>query len=108
MNKTEIRTVRDRVAEMYERHPYPKVDEDFKAYASGEAWLLESPNPSFHLYWPHDEMTDGLDIFLAGCGTQQAAQVAASIPMQGSLRRISQTIVSQRRSGWRIVLMQKT
>lgn len=80
MNKTEIRTVRDRVAEMYERHPYPQVDEDIKAYASGEAWLMESPNPSFHLYWPHDEMTDDLDILIAGCGTQQAAQIAAGIP----------------------------
>lgn len=80
MNKTEIRTVRDRVAEMYERHPYPPVDEDIKAYASGEAWLLESPNPNFHLYWPHDEVTDDLDILIAGCGTQQAAQVAASMP----------------------------
>jgi len=80
MNKTENRAVLDRVAEMYERHPYPPVDEDIKAYASGEAWLLESPNPNFHLYWPHDDMTDELDILIAGCGTQQAAQIAASMP----------------------------
>ena len=80
MNKTENRAVIDRVAEMYERHPYPPVDEDIQAYASGEAWLLESPNPNFHLYWPHDDVTQDLDILIAGCGTQQAAQIAASMP----------------------------
>lgn len=80
MNKTENRAVLDRVAEMYERHPYPPVDEDIQAYARGEAWLLESPNPNFHLYWPYDDATDNLDILIAGCGTQQAAQIAASMP----------------------------
>jgi len=80
MTKTENKTVLSRVAEMYERHPYPPVDEDINAYATGEAWLLESPNPNFHLYWPHDNVTDDLDILIAGCGTQQAAQIAASVP----------------------------
>ncbi len=80
MSKTDKKAVLDRVAEMYERHPYPPVDEDIEAYARGEAWLLESPNPNFHLYWPHDEVTDDLDILIAGCGTQQAAQVTASMP----------------------------
>ena len=50
MNKTENRAVIDRVAEMYERHPYPQVDEDIKAYASGEAWLLESPPTRVSIY----------------------------------------------------------
>jgi len=80
MTKTENEAVLSRVAEMYERHPYPPVDEDIKAYATGAAWLLESPNPNFHLYWPHDNVTDDLDILIAGCGTQQAAQIAASVP----------------------------
>jgi SAM-dependent methyltransferase len=69
-----------RVAEMYERHPYPPVDDDIEAYARGEAWLLESPNPNFHLYWPYRTPSHDLDILIAGCGTQQAAQIAAGLP----------------------------
>ena len=72
--------VRARVAQLYERHPYPPVDEDIEAYGRGDAWLLESPNPSFHLYWPHRAYTGDLDVLVAGCGTQQAAQIAAGLP----------------------------
>ncbi|MGJ3260579.1 MAG: class I SAM-dependent methyltransferase [Rhodospirillales bacterium] len=72
--------VRARVAQMYERHPYPPVDDDIEAYKRGDAWLLESPNPGFHLYWPYRAYTDDLDILVAGCGTQQAAQIAAGLP----------------------------
>lgn len=80
MKPSQATPVIDRVAEMYERHPYPPVDEDIEAYARGEAWLLESPNPSFHLYWPFEPPRLDLDILIAGCGTQQAAQVAAGLP----------------------------
>lgn len=69
-----------RVAAMYERHPYPPVDDDIEAYVRGEAWLLESPNPSFHLYWPYRTRSNDQDILIAGCGTQQAAQIAAGLP----------------------------
>lgn len=72
--------IRERVAAMYERHPYPPVDDDIEAYKRGDAWLLESPNPGFHLYWPYRAYTEDLDILIAGCGTQQAAQVAAGLP----------------------------
>ncbi|MBO6947464.1 MAG: class I SAM-dependent methyltransferase [Rhodospirillales bacterium] len=80
MDNETTESIRARVQEMYERHPYPPVDEDIAAYKSGEAWLLESPNPSFHLYWPARPYTEDLDILIAGCGTQQAAQVAAGLP----------------------------
>lgn len=80
MGNETTESIRARVREMYERHPYPPVDEDIQAYKNGEAWLLESPNPSFHLYWPARAYTDDLDILIAGCGTQQAAQVAAGLP----------------------------
>jgi len=72
--------VLDRVRAMYEQHPYPPVDDDIDAYVRGEAWLLESPNPNFHLYWPCKAYTADLDILVAGCGTQQAAQIAAGLP----------------------------
>lgn len=72
--------VRERVTELYERHPYPPVDGDIDAYKRGDAWLLESPNPGFHHYWPYRPYTDDLDILVAGCGTQQAAQIAAGLP----------------------------
>ena len=80
MVKDPLSSVQERVSKMYERHPYPPVDEDIAAYVIGQAWLLESPNPSFHLYWPSRVYTEDLDILIAGCGTQQAAQVAAGLP----------------------------
>ncbi len=80
MDHPDSQSVINRVARMYEQHPYPPVDEDIDAYVRGEAWLLESPRQNFHLYWPHDPVTDDLDILIAGCGTQQAAQIAAGLP----------------------------
>ncbi|MEX0694967.1 MAG: class I SAM-dependent methyltransferase [Rhodospirillales bacterium] len=80
MTDEQQKQVLGRVAAMYERHPYPPVDDDIEAYVRGEAWLLESPNPGFHLYWPYRTRSDDLDILIAGCGTQQAAQIAAGLP----------------------------
>lgn len=80
MDSEKSDSIRARVQEMYERHPYPPVEEDIAAYQRGDAWLLESPNPSFHLYWPNRAYTEDLDVLIAGCGTQQAAQVAAGLP----------------------------
>lgn len=72
--------IRERVRSMYERHPYPPPTDDIEAYTRGEAWLLESPNPNFHHYWPYRVPTDDLDILIAGCGTRQAAEIAAGLP----------------------------
>ncbi len=72
--------IRERVRRMYERHPYPPPADDIEAFVRGEAWLLESPNPNFHHYWPYQTPTDDLDILIAGCGTRQAAEIAAGLP----------------------------
>jgi len=80
MSEDHAADVLGRVRAMYEQHPYPPIDDDIDAYVRGEAWLLESPNPSFHLYWPYKAYRADLDILVAGCGTQQAAQIAAALP----------------------------
>jgi len=72
--------VRVQVQDLYERFPYPPPDQDIGAYVRGAMVNLESPKFNFHLYWPYREPTEDLDILVAGCGTSQAATLAAGLP----------------------------
>ncbi len=72
--------VREQVQDLYERFPYPPPDQDIGAYVRGAMVNLESPKFNFHLYWPYREPTEDLDILVAGCGTSQAATLAAGLP----------------------------
>jgi SAM-dependent methyltransferase len=69
----------DIVSHQYERYRYPPPIDDI------EAWLVDNwewfdPSHARRVLWPDREYTPGLDILIAGCGTNQAAVFAFTNP----------------------------
>jgi SAM-dependent methyltransferase len=69
----------DIVSRQYERYRYPPPIQDL------EAWLVDNwewfdPIHAHRVLWPDRDYTPGLDILIAGCGTNQAAAFAFTNP----------------------------
>jgi SAM-dependent methyltransferase len=63
----------DPIAAQYERWAYPEPIADLSAYQGRQAF---DPSLAHRLYWPDRDYPAGLDILVAGCGTNQAAEIA--------------------------------
>jgi SAM-dependent methyltransferase len=69
----------DGVARQYERWPYPPPIGDLEAWSKTN-WEWLDPLHSHRVLWPDRDYRPGLDILIAGCGTNQAAIFAFSNP----------------------------
>src|SRR5579863_485412 len=67
-----------RVAEFYERHPYPPPVDDLEAYR--RSWDDRRRRADSHLFWPSEPYRGDRSILVAGCGTTQAAHYALRWP----------------------------
>ncbi len=78
MNSRMEGSIGARVAEFYERHPYPAPIDDLQAY--GRSWDDRRRRAEAHLFWPAEPYRDDRSILVAGCGTTQAAHYALRWP----------------------------
>jgi len=69
----------DVVARQYEQWIYPAPIEDLPAWLEGR-WQWFDPSHAHLLLWPDRDYPVGLDILVAGCGTNQAAVIAYTNP----------------------------
>jgi SAM-dependent methyltransferase len=69
----------DVVARQYERYRYPEPIQDLEAWLRNN-WQWFDPSHSHRVFWPDRGYTAGLDILIAGCGTNQAAVFARTNP----------------------------
>jgi SAM-dependent methyltransferase len=68
---------------LYETFPYPRVLPDLDDLVTGLKAPIWSPRTSFHTYFPEQrkqDEPDDLDVLVAGCGTNLAPIMAASMP----------------------------
>jgi SAM-dependent methyltransferase len=76
------RAIAERIAQdvkaFYERHPYPPPVDDLERYRQG--WNDDRRRADVHLFWPDQPYRDDRTIFVAGCGTSQAARYALRWP----------------------------
>lgn len=71
-------TVAARVADFYEKHPYPPPANDLDVYR--RTWDDRRRRAESHLFWPGEPYRDDRSILIAGCGTMQAAHYALRWP----------------------------
>jgi len=69
----------DVVSRQYERYRYPEPIQDLEAWLRNN-WQWFDPSHSHRIFWPDREHRPGLDILIAGCGTNQAAVFAFTNP----------------------------
>ena len=69
----------DVVSGQYERWSYPAPIEDLPDWLRTH-WEWFDPSHSHRLLWPDRDYPSGLDILVAGCGTNQAAVIAYTNP----------------------------
>ena len=69
----------DVVSGQYERWVYPEPILDLPAWLE-DNWQWFDPSHSSRLLWPDRDYREGLDILVAGCGTNQAAVLAFTNP----------------------------
>jgi SAM-dependent methyltransferase len=69
----------DIVSRQYERHRYPPPIDDIDGWLVNN-WEWFDPSHAHRVLWPDREYTSGLDILIAGCGTNQAAVFAFTNP----------------------------
>lgn len=69
----------DVVAQQYSRWMYPAPIFDLPAWLK-DHWQWFDPSHAHRLFWPDQEYPVGLDILVAGCGTNQAAVIAYTNP----------------------------
>ena len=60
----------DVVAQQYSRWMYPAPIFDLPAWLK-DHWQWFDPSHAHRLFWPDQEYPVGLDILVAGCGTNQ-------------------------------------
>jgi len=71
----------DSIQAFYDRYSYPEpIQEIPPEFFDGTIRLEGCPSGFFHLYWPCREFRSDLDVLVAGCGTSQAALLAAASP----------------------------
>lgn len=69
----------DVVSRQYERWRYPEPIQDLEAWLRSN-WQWFDPSHASRIFWPDREYKRGLDILIAGCGTNQAAVFAFTNP----------------------------
>jgi SAM-dependent methyltransferase len=69
----------DAVAQQYERYPYPEPAADLHDWHRNRR-LLPDPEQQHLVFWPDRDYPQGLDILIAGCGANQAAELAFHNP----------------------------
>lgn len=69
----------DVVSGQYEAWVYPAPIEDLPAWLE-HSWQWFDPSHAHRLLWPDSDYRQGLDILVAGCGTNQAAVIAYTNP----------------------------
>jgi len=69
----------DIVSAQYERWIYPAPIEDLPAWLES-SWQWFDPSHAHRMLWPDREYREGMDILVAGCGTNQAAVIAYTNP----------------------------
>ena len=69
----------DVVSQQYERWVYPAPIADLEAWLQ-DSWQWFDPSHAHRLMWPDREYAEGMDILVAGCGTNQAAVIAYTNP----------------------------
>ena len=65
----------DVVAQQYEKWTYPEPIQNLETWAANN-WQWFDPNHAHRILWPDRPHQAGIDILIAGCGTNQAAQIA--------------------------------
>jgi SAM-dependent methyltransferase len=68
------------VARQYQRWVYPSPILDLEEWSAGN-YECTDPRYAHRTYWPDREYPHGLDILVAGCGTNQAACLAFTNPL---------------------------
>lgn len=69
----------DVVSRQYEKWRYPAPIEDLQSWLQG-SWQWFDPTVAQRILWPDREYQPGMDILIAGCGTNQAAVFAYTNP----------------------------
>ena len=69
----------DAVSSQYQRWRYPEPISDLPAWLENN-WQWFDPSHSHRIFWPERDQVAGLDILVAGCGTNQAAVLAYTNP----------------------------
>ena len=69
----------DVVVDQYERWVYPDPIMDLPSWLTNN-WQWFDPSHAHHLFWPNGRYESGIDILIAGCGTNQAAVFAYTNP----------------------------
>ena len=69
----------DVVSQQYEKWVYPAPIEDLEDWLRG-SWQWFDPSHAHRLMWPDRDYQPGMDILVAGCGTNQAAVIAFTNP----------------------------
>ena len=69
----------DVVSEQYEKWVYPAPIDDLEEWLRGN-WQWFDPSHAHRLLWPDRDYRPGMDILVAGCGTNQAAVIAYTNP----------------------------
>ena len=69
----------DVVSEQYEKWVYPAPIDDLEEWLRAN-WQWFDPSHAHRLMWPDREYRPGMDILVAGCGTNQAAVIAYTNP----------------------------
>jgi SAM-dependent methyltransferase len=65
----------DVVAQQYEKWTYPEPIQNLEAWAANN-WQWFDPSHAHRVLWPDRPQQPDVDILIAGCGTNQAAQIA--------------------------------
>jgi SAM-dependent methyltransferase len=78
MTKT-ITPLQDLVSTQYTQWVYPEPILDLPAWLAHN-WQWFDPSHAHRMFWPNQGYRTGLDILIAGCGTNQAAVIAFTNP----------------------------
>ena len=69
----------DVVSQQYEKWVYPAPIDDLEEWRRGN-WQWFDPSHAHRLMWPDRDYRPGMDILIAGCGTNQGAVIAYTNP----------------------------
>jgi len=76
---TDARALADDVSQQYERWIYPEPIMDVPEWLRWN-WQWFDPSHAHRMLWPDRDYRPGMDILVAGCGTNQAAVIAYTNP----------------------------
>ena len=69
----------DVVAQQYQKWTYPEPIQNLETCVA-DNWQWFDPSHAHRILWPDRPYRADLDILIAGCGTNQAAQIAYTNP----------------------------